>query len=749
MRASRRLRAVVDSANGFWDGEMSSRVQFSRKVCFGEFELNLETAELWSNGSKAILPGQPLQVLVTLLDRPGQLVTREELRKRLWPSHTFVDFDQSLNKAVNRLREALEDSAEHPRFIETLPRRGYRFIASVQTGVAEIPVEGVLNQSTEQVPPMPSDSNHWFSTKGLSSEIDENPDANRYSRQLIPAAILTALTMGLVVFAIYKWRSHPNVPELASTQLIKMTDSGRARDVAISPDGRYVVYSLRDGEEESLRLRQIATQSDIQILAQGPGFHGLTFSLDGNYVYFIRSDSNDPFFKYLYSMPMLGGPVRKLVSDVDSPVSFSPDGHQFAFERGVAKRNVVELRIANVEGSGERLLTTIQDGDVSLFQPGPSWSHDGRTIVAPFRILGTDRRWILVSISVPDGKMREIYSSQGALGRPIWLTEHSLLISHYDTTYERAQLWTISYPEGVARRFTNDLSDYDQPLDISRDGSTVTAIASAVISNIWVGSEADSLNPRQISSGEVPMIDITETANGKLLSTSGDGRLWFIDPNSGQKEPFVDTRGVGSLTMCGSFVLFTVFGSDAVTITRANADGSHSIKLVTGDVRHAACSPDGKFVFYVNGHRPQKIWRISVDGGSPVEIAAGVGEGITGPLDISPDGMLLSYPFDEYPPVWKIAVCSVNGGPPAKMFKVPGGTSRVRWSPTGTDLQYLVTDNGTTNIWEQPLSGRKPKQLTKFTSGRIFDFNWSSDRKRLLLTRGDETSNVVMLSNLH
>src|SRR5215469_15897301 len=110
---------------------MSVSAQFSRKVCFGEFELNLETAELLSNGSKAILPGQPFQVLVSLLNRPGELVTREELKRRLWTTDTFVDFDHSLNKAVNRLREALKDSAEQPRFIETLPRKGYRFIGSL------------------------------------------------------------------------------------------------------------------------------------------------------------------------------------------------------------------------------------------------------------------------------------------------------------------------------------------------------------------------------------------------------------------------------------------------------------------------------------------------------------------------------------------------------------------------------------------------------------------------------------------
>jgi DNA-binding winged helix-turn-helix (wHTH) protein len=102
-----------------------------RRIYFGEFQLDLDTAELRNNGNKSNLVGQPLQILTELLERPGELVTREELKKKLWPDDTFVDFDQSLNKAVNRLREALKDSAEDPRFIETLPRRGYRFIGSL------------------------------------------------------------------------------------------------------------------------------------------------------------------------------------------------------------------------------------------------------------------------------------------------------------------------------------------------------------------------------------------------------------------------------------------------------------------------------------------------------------------------------------------------------------------------------------------------------------------------------------------
>ena len=100
-------------------------------VRFGPFELDLRTGELRKGGVRINLPEQPLQVLKTLLDRPGELVTREELRQRLWSAETFVDFEHGLNAAVRRLRDALGDAADVPRFVETLPRRGYRFIAPV------------------------------------------------------------------------------------------------------------------------------------------------------------------------------------------------------------------------------------------------------------------------------------------------------------------------------------------------------------------------------------------------------------------------------------------------------------------------------------------------------------------------------------------------------------------------------------------------------------------------------------------
>jgi DNA-binding winged helix-turn-helix (wHTH) protein/Tol biopolymer transport system component len=714
---------------------MSSPSQRSSRISFGEFELNLETAELRSNGSKAVLPGQPFQVLLKLLDKAGQLVTREELKKELWPRDTFVDFDQSLNKAVNRLREALGDSAESPRYIETLPRKGYRFIGGVGNRIGIGAAGAAVCQQWEIV----DDSGQQNTVEVRQAKL-----LRWYGLRYAIAAAVACLVLVLFLILIRLfWRG---APDLTNVHITRVTDSGRATGVAISPDGRYIVYSLRHGDDQSLHLRQISTRSDVEILPLGPAFHGLTFSPNGDYIYFIRSDPKEPYFKYLYSVPVLGGPVRRMIDDVDSPVAFSPDGQQFAFERAIFRRNVIELRIANADGSGERVIATIQNGDAGLFQPGPSWSRDGRTIVCPFRILGNEIRWTLAAVSVATGTVREILSDATAFGRPVWLSKQSLLIPRYDPAYERWQLWTISYPHGDARRFTNDLTDYDAPLDIASDGKTIAAVASTVVSNIWEAPITNLSDARQVTFEQVSMLNILETTDGHLLSSGGDGRVWTVKPN-GQREVFSDLHNVGWIQACGDLILFTSFESNAVTLKRLSGDDSHSLKLFSGDFSYPGCSPDGKFVYYVNRHRPQKIWRISTEGGPPMAIADGMGEGVNGSLAVSPDGTLLSFIFGQYHPnAWKIAVIPAGGGTTAHTFDVPGGTGRVHWSPAGNALHYVAPQNGTTNIWEQPLAGGKPKQLTKFASGTISDFTWSSDRRRLLLSRGDLTSDVVLLS---
>src|SRR5579862_8308241 len=733
---------VVDSCQEFWAAPMSSPAQGSGRVSFRDFELNLETAELRRNGNKAILPGQPFQILITLLNRPGQLVTRDELKRQLWPSETFVDFDLSLNKAMNRLREALGDSAENPRFIETLPRKGYRFIAEVENGAGpdtdtSANLAGISPGPTVETPTSPQES-------AGKMTVAPQAHAGRSIRILVRAIGLGVVALVGAVFFARLWA--PRSPDVASVQVTRVTDNGMARDLAISPDGRYVVYAASQGEKESLRLRQISTRSDIEILPPGPEFRGLTFSPDGLKVYFVRSDTNDSGPSDLYSVPMLGGSTQQVIANVESPVSFSPDGSQFVYGRAISSGNVIELRIANADGSGDRLLSSRRS--VQLIQSGPSWSPDGRTVVCPFRTLDPQFRWVLVSASVPDGAVKEIYSDATPIGQPVWLSERELLFVRNEPESQRGQLWTISYPQGKAQRFTNDLIDYEGWLGMARDQKAVVAVAVTDVVNVWQ-ADIDNLSvARQLTFAQLPMFHIAETTGGRLLAYEAGGSIWTIEPD-GRYEPFTEVHQAQSVEGCNSSILLALPDSKTVTLSLVKEGSSSFTKVSSSDVFHATCSPDEKFAYYVNRHRPQKIWRVSTERGDPVEITTVPGERISSWLSVSPDGKLLAYSFVQArQKAWKLVVHSTSGGAPIKTFDVPEGTFRIRWSEAGTSLHYLITKDGVTNIWEQPLTGGKATQLTGFDSGQIFDFVWSSDHKKVFFTRGAVKDDVVMFTNL-
>jgi WD40 repeat protein len=264
-----------------------------------------------------------------------------------------------------------------------------------------------------------------------------------------------------------------------------------------------------------------------------------------------------------------------------------------------------------------------------------------------------------------------------------------------------------------------------------------------------MGSTAE--NPsgaRQVTSGDSPILNVTEAFDGRVLAIGEDGKVSIMNADGSQRSPFTNVRASGWLTSCGHFVVFTSIEPGAVTLMRVNRDGTDPLRLAAGDMWGVTCSPDGESVFYVSVNRPQKIWSVPVGGGSPREIADVQGDQIAGGLTISPDGKSLAYVFAQFGRVpaegWNIVVSGIEGGPPRKILKAPNA-SNLAWSPDGSSLQYLLTKDGATNIWEQSLTGKATKQLTKFTSGEIFTFGWSLDRKSILMTRGSVSSDVVLL----
>ena len=575
-------------------------------IRFGLFELDAAAAELRKNGTLIKLQPQPLKVLLLLIQHAGRVVMREEIQRCLWSDSTFVDFERGINFSINQIRGALADDADRPRYIETLPRRGYRFIAEVahERSAKEV--------STARVPAAADDPGAAGENGANTSPASESFALPRvtvttgWRRWRLILAGMTA-AIGFLAFAGFAtYRAVFRGPRISfdKLQISKLTDSGGAVDVAMSPDGRYVVYAMRTADGSSLRLRDVDTRSEVEILPpENVYFHGLTFSPNGKYIYFVDTPKDSEGLNSLFTMPVLGGPPHLLGKYADTPVSFSPNGQEFAYTQGLADRNMLEVRIANADGTVDRLLTSIPDG-TSDFQPGPAWSPNGQIIAVPVMLEGKKVRWVLAAVSVADGSVRELFSYPHEIGRAVWLPDGDTILMTMRDQTRRGQLWAISYPRGKAVRLTNDLENYQYRIDVSRDGKNVVAIATTQASNIWVVPDADALRGRQITSNAVPLTQVAAMPPGKVLAGSADGEMWLIKTDGSERTPFTTARNAYSPARCGSAVVFNAFHDETIDLILVDADGLNPTRLLHGDLGPPTCSTDGHSIFFPTKTKP-------------------------------------------------------------------------------------------------------------------------------------------------
>jgi DNA-binding winged helix-turn-helix (wHTH) protein/Tol biopolymer transport system component len=667
------------------------------------------------DGQSTHVEPKAMEVLVCLARQGESVVSKEELLRQVWPA-TFVG-DDVLFRCISELRRALKDDAKAPQVIETIPKRGYRLLAKV----------GLTAGGTTGLTEVRTIPKKWYRTPSVLATI------------LIAA--------GVISWGAYRWTSHDRRPSLENMRIAKLTDSGKALKAAISPDGRYVAYSFRDGDDISLRLRQVGARGETQILLHDA--LPATFSPDGSHLYFFRGTPMETFGD-LYEMPILGGPERKVTPRVGSDISFSPDGRQFVYERPMVKLNSDEIRIANIDGGADRLFVDLKD-TFSTYT-GPAWSPDGRSIVVS--VSHSNRRdWVLDVIATSDGVLRQLYSSKQFIGRPRWQPDGKMLIVPIsDQQVGHVQLWTVSYPGGEAQQLTKDLANYDPIIDTTRDGGMLATIQWTILANLWVSPLLDPSRGRQITNGEQRITEIFSLGGKIAIVNRADGKLWIVGEDGTSPKLVADAVGATSFTACGPFIFFLSGTSGSTDLMRINEDGEDRRRLATGHIWDETCSSDGHFVYYLELLIGRwKIRRVPIEGGTPIDIMENLNEPPTG-IAISPDGHLLAlgYSVASPRPAHKIGVIPIAGGPLVKMFDVADvaeDIDRLRWSPDGRALQYLLLNKGVYNLWEQPFAGGPPVQITKFASG-LSDFNWSADGKHLLLSRDEVTSDVVLLSNL-
>jgi serine/threonine protein kinase len=551
-----------------------------------------------------------------------------------------------------------------------------------------------------------------------------------------------------------------------SMTIRRVTQSGNAVNVAISPDGRYVVYALREGEKQGLNVRQVATGSDVKILPpEEVIIYGITFSPDSNYIDFVRSEKNNPSSTFLYRMPALGGtPHLVIQGGTDFSNSYSPDGTQFAFLRVGAGQ--VDLLIANADGSNERVLATRPYLD--RFTWGTAWSPDGKTIAFSSSESKKSIRSVLWAVSVGDGSVREIYSTPNLIGRPRWLPDGTgLLVSigNIDQSL-RGQLWFISFPKGQARRLTNDLMDYEPWfLDLTQDGRSLVDIVGTRVSDLWIAPAGDTTKAKQVTQNDHAVGRFSWTSDGRVFFASGDGNLSVLN-SDGSVRTLLTTNdhAIWDPSVCGDgrYVVYSAYREQKFGIWRMDADGSNPIRIADETFAISPqCSPDGKWVVYLGGSSLTPM-RVTTTGEKPPQTIT-QSPTFGGVLAFSPDGKRIAYsaPPDtptensSSPSVFlpsasrpnQLKVITFDGGVVLDKFDWPALAGDPRWAPGGEAMDYVLTRNGVSNVWQQNLAGGAPKQITNFVSGQIFDFGWSRDGRQLALARGTESNDVVLISN--
>lgn len=434
--------------------------------------------------------------------------------------------------------------------------------------------------------------------------------------------------------------------------------------------------------------------------------------------------------------------------DIDSAVSFSPDGKRLSFMRGIAESGDLQIHSANLDGGEDRVIGVFKEARLSrAFLNGPAWSPDGKTILAPMLL---DKGFSLSAIDLTDGRPSEFMVNPEFIGRPAWMQDGNsfvvpMLRGPRDDTRDRnaTQLWRVAFPGGETKRITNDLTDYGPVVDVTRDGRLLVGVERHQEAHVWEVPGGQANKASQITSGGVLYAAVSVAPSGKLLLRKFNGKMEMMNWDGSERKTFQpEALSFMSARFCGDrYIIFDNHNAGTVQLWRADSDGSHAVKLLDR-ASFPDCSPDGKWVLYGSEGR---LYRIPIDGGTPKEVVPQKGGGVWG--RISPDGNWIAYRYPEGEPTQeRLGVGPALGGPPVHVFSLPGDADALEWAPDGKGVQFLLTRKGATNVWEQKLKGGEPEQVTNFAPGKIFDFAWTQDGKTLLLAKGEITRDVVMIS---
>ena len=585
------------------------------------------------------------------------------------------------------------------------------------------------------------------------------PGMNRRLWLAVSGLVVLAIAIGILAYRKLMPKTFP----FQKFEIKQLTSGGSQIVAAISPDGKYVAFAESEGvtfdlalhPKQSLQVMQIAG-GQVQIVPPADvDYRFPTFSHDGQYLYFVQTEAKDGYsLGTLYKIPILGGAPQKLIFDVDSPVSLSPDGTQLVFVRhGVTNgRGDSRLIVAKENGSEERPIAVRKLPDRFL---SCAWSPDGKRI-AVFSFSGKEGRVSLVEVPAQGGEERQLTKHQwGAAVGSHWVSDGSgLVVTGMEGIGTPSQFEFVAYPDGEVRRITNDLNYY-YGVSLTADDSTLATVQDNMVANIWVAGLSDAINAKPITTGGHAWVPAWTPDNRivYVLDEVNRKRLWIMSSDGSKSTPLPGAEGAyvfrPRVTANGQIV----YGSNrsgTSQIWKMDLDGSNAKQLTNNNdifTSEMDASPDGKWVVYgrsIGGIG--ELWKVAMQGGEPVRLTHQ--PSFRGRLSISPDAKTVAYTYSDahMNPPRGVALVPLEGEPKVTLLDIPA--DRVRWTGNSQSLLYSSTQGGASNIWERSLAGGAAKQLTHFTSETIDVFDISKDGKQLAIERDSSSSHVVLIRDV-
>ena len=597
---------------------------------------------------------------------------------------------------------------------------------------------------------------------GQTGEVSSGPttrseEIRGRKRLLMLGAGLTALIIIIAAtLGLYNLLSRP-ATHFIRTNLKKLTTSGNVITAAISPDGKHVAYVMDEAGMHGIWVRQISIANSIRIIPAGDTeIRGLTFSNDGTYLHYVTSGADGR--GVLYQVPALGGSVREVKRGVDSPISFAPDGKQFAFIRSNAAKGEEELLVGDLSTGEEQQVGLRKFPEHFSLDAAPAWSPDGKRIACVTQSTDTHGFFMKVSeLKLADRKETPLSEKRWLeIGQTAWISDGSgLMITAQDESSAFQHVWLVSYPSGDARRITSDLSDY-RGVSLPTSSDLLLTVQRQTLTIIWITPREDAENPKQVTSGAGRFFDLTWTPDGRILyssDASGIADIWEMDVDgTGQRQLTADAgRNYAPVAAPdGRYIFFHSNRSGTWQIWRMDRDGSNQIQMTSEkeESNWPQVSPDGKWVFYQHvTSGTARIWKLPVEGGTAVRLTTA----LSMRPSVSPDGLFIAHwqKADAPNAPWQIAITPFEGGEPAQLLDIPqspaNSNSVINWSRDGKGVLFIDFRDNVANLMIKPLDDAPARQLSNFTKEQFYSFDIAPDG-RMVLSRGFRTNDAVIIS---